>query len=101
MEDSLGAVTSREQIVHTVLILVVMEDSLGAEYNPYGYCGIAVVLILVVMEDSLGGGVRSAGGEDFLDVLILVVMEDSLGGNATRIPSRFRSLRLNPCCYGR
>ena len=61
-------------------------------------CVVGVVLILVVMEDSLG-----LYEENIFfrrrDVLILVVMEDSLGlgsnGNKRVCTS------LNPCCNGR
>ena len=62
-----------------VLILVVMEDSLG---RPYYYCCwqyLFPVLILVVMEDSLGQQFRELLNQQSARVLILVVMEDSLG----------------------
>ena len=55
-----------------------MEDSLGLHPGLLGSLGYRV-LILVVMEDSLGptrGGDRNGADSH---VLILVVMEDSLG----------------------
>ena len=83
-----------------VLILVVMEDSLG----PGNFYTVVVnteeVLILVVMEDSLGHrGLRTALLNS-KSVLILVVMEDSLGqGNKERLNREGDC--LNPCCNGR
>ena len=54
MEDSLG---HKEKLIallgSTVLILVVMEDSLGPLLGG-AFSGVTLVLILVVMEDSLG-----------------------------------------------
>ena len=55
-----------------------MEDSLGrSHWSRYGnrWC----VLILVVMEDSLGPRELISERHSDEDVLILVVMEDSLG----------------------
>ena len=57
-----------------VLILVVMEDSLGRPENAL-YTFVKVVLILVVMEDSLG-----PSGKAHMHALML---------------------SLNPCCNGR
>ena len=79
MEDSLG----RRTVLATwgmrnVLILVVMEDSLGLSIFLSVLCKRTWVLILVVMEDSLGRKTKELkNGRNF--VLILVVMEDSLG----------------------
>ncbi len=73
--------SSQERIsmqIHTVLILVLMEDALG------GYIVILLryiigVLILVLMEDALG--VKTTMDDIILEylVLILVLMEDALG----------------------
>ena len=75
-----------------------MEDSLG----PYCVCPVSAsmgVLILVVMEDSLGLPVWALCV--FLhEVLILVVMEDSLGRKNCPVSEKIR-LSLNPCCNGR
>ena len=62
----------------TVLILVVVEDSLGAGRRKAGEFS-AWVLILVVVEDSLGGYEKDAVWLAWCLVLILVVVEDSLG----------------------
>ena len=55
MEDSLGRLLAQLETVKrdTVLILVVMEDSLGQHFAVL-FLKTADVLILVVMEDSLG-----------------------------------------------
>ncbi len=103
MEDALGV----KRALHgyelwDVLILVLMEDALGAiasklpksslhGLNPCfnGRCTRSsherpflspsnMVLILVLMEDALGGG-RSSGTQPLSEVLILVLMEDALG----------------------
>ena len=80
MEDSLGPDGSiAKHISVVVLILVVMEDSLGLLTWTQRCRNLRAVLILVVMEDSLG--LKFDDGEIFsvCNVLILVVMEDSLG----------------------
>ena len=57
VEDSLGVSQQNRQSHYSsiVLILVVVEDSLG-ELSRRATCGIREVLILVVVEDSLGEG---------------------------------------------
>ena len=76
-----------------------MEDSLGLGMSPRVSTQRRVVLILVVMEDSLGPKERNIAKVQ-ASVLILVVMEDSLGrilqGSLVRNTSG-----LNPCCNGR
>ena len=42
-----------------------------------------VVLILVLMEDTLGAGIKKTRVEDPKNVLILVLMEDTLGVQVT------------------
>ena len=60
----------------------------------------SMVLILVVVEDSLGGENSSTKLPVFTQVLILVVVEDSLGDGL--ISARAIGGRgLNPCCCGR
>ena len=60
---------------------------------------IAVVLILIVMEDTLGDRRRERYAEEFL-VLILIVMEDTLGVQVS-ISIANSMLSLNPYCCGR
>ena len=63
----------------TVLILVLMEDTLG-EWESY-LDGMAIqVLILVLMEDTLGDNQAMDRNIRQRNVLILVLMEDTLGG---------------------
>ncbi len=62
----------------TVLILVLVEDGLGARLasaNDKRY----VVLILVLVEDGLGA-TKIGSFKHSLEVLILVLVEDGLGG---------------------
>ena len=81
MEDSLGELflCAVEVCFGGVLILVLVEDSLGASNgmgNRRVHC--PPVLILVLVEDSLGG-VRITTQAESKVVLILVLAEDSLG----------------------
>ena len=76
-----------------------MEDSLGHPHPCGGMQEDVEVLILVVMEDSLGLYVRLRQMVAVW-VLILVVMEDSLGPGMTYDSEQFREC-LNPCCNGR
>ena len=81
MEDSLGRCRQRLSLgpqAKPVLILVVMEDSLGQGYELSCWISLMNVLILVVMEDSLGH-LKKQEDTEYEIVLILVVMEDSLG----------------------
>ena len=61
-----------------VLILVVVEDALGATSLGAEESS-DIVLILVVVEDALGEN-QSKRIMNYFDVLILVVVEDALGG---------------------
>ena len=104
MENTLGVLLRlRQWLSRNVLILVLMEDTLGA-IIPTLCVGLAVVLILVLMEDTLGeininhkkqryeslnpcsNGRYSRSliffyyGKETSYVLILVLMEDTLGG---------------------
>ena len=65
MEDTLGgnALSSYEETVDDVLILVLMEDTLGA-IIPAISIGLAIVLILVLMEDTLGDCDLTIGNAD-------------------------------------
>ena len=76
-----------------------MEDSLGGDLGECACRGEAV-LILVVVEDSLGDDLHLYIKSFLEDVLILVVVEDSLGGNVC-MPLSSQRGRLNPCCCGR
>ena len=77
MEDTLGDPLLAGSFVNTtVLILVLMEDTLGAQRLQL-VSGIKV-LILVLMEDTLGVNNKSYKFGS-IDVLILVLMEDTLG----------------------
>ena len=60
-----------------VLILVLMEDTLGERHRAVRQ-RIGGVLILVLMEDTLGDK-QELAKEIELQVLILVLMEDTLG----------------------
>ena len=64
--------------VDKVLILVLMEDTLGVGIELEGQDRKPGVLILVLMEDTLGASWESEI-RDLLKVLILVLMEDTLG----------------------
>ena len=79
MEDTLGEnlVNTESFKAVTVLILVLMEDTLGVSFFvPTGI--FSHVLILVLMEDTLGVSFFVPTGI-FSHVLILVLMEDTLG----------------------
>ena len=79
MEDTLGEnlVNTESFKAVTVLILVLMEDTLGVSFFvPTGI--FSHVLILVLMEDTLGE-VKYTDNSNFFFVLILVLMEDTLG----------------------
>ena len=55
MEDTLGAIKIKNRkSAETVLILVLMEDTLGALSSTFIFIIISLVLILVLMEDTLG-----------------------------------------------
>ena len=56
MEDTLGDLNQviSHLLFNLVLILVLMEDTLG-EFVPSTYTPVGRVLILVLMEDTLGG----------------------------------------------
>ena len=64
--------------IESVLILVLMEDALGARSNRYHCLLRKHVLILVLMEDALGGP-KACSSQQIIMVLILVLMEDALG----------------------
>ena len=57
-----------------------MEDTLGVQEKPLRSSMIELVLILVLMEDTLGAIPGSSNSYVGI-VLILVLMEDTLGGN--------------------
>ena len=80
MEDTLGAimVTIREHLSRGVLILVLMEDTLGDQVIEQLVKN-GAVLILVLMEDTLGESTFQEVLIKILQVLILVLMEDTLG----------------------
>ena len=63
-------------MLYLVLILVLMEDTLGVNILPKATY-VSVVLILVLMEDTLG--VTTIREHLSKGVLILVLMEDTLG----------------------
>ena len=58
------------------------------------------VLILVVVEDGLGASFSISIIIIFIIVLILVVVEDGLGGVGFEFYGTFKN-GLNPCCSGR
>ncbi len=62
MEDTLGVMTTiREHLSKGVLILVLMEDTLGATSRALVSRATLSVLILVLMEDTLGGKYLNCG----------------------------------------
>ena len=100
MEDTLGVHWPDTQgSSQWVLILVLMEDTLGV--NQYrGLWKSFTVLILVLMEDTLGG--RKGTLESWkICVLILVLMEDTLGATLLRTANFSSRIGLNPCFNGR
>ena len=76
-----------------------MEDTLGA-INQHVKELYKRVLILVLMEDTLGGGQDPVTRALCKVVLILVLMEDTLGAKAF-LPDRNNLRSLNPCFNGR
>ena len=72
------AYNQRNYFKKWVLILVLMEDTLGGIKKSSGRRSKNLVLILVLMEDTLGVLVDYLKREILL-VLILVLMEDTLG----------------------
>ena len=84
VEDGLGALvlSAAKAAGRTVLILVLMEDGLGVfPDKSFREMVVPVVLILVLMEDGLGGPSKPATDAVKTTVLILVLMEDGLGVN--------------------
>ena len=80
MEDTLGAsISIRMSAYRYVLILVLMEDTLGECCGLPGLSRIPRVLILVLMEDTLGEDNYVSVSLSLDKVLILVLMEDTLG----------------------
>ena len=76
-----------------------MEDTLGVHRTTPPPFSLSQVLILVLMEDTLGEKIRKLF--DFHNlVLILVLMEDTLGGVNHNIELN-EPKRLNPCFNGR
>ena len=76
-----------------------MEDTLGGYYSRVNQSVDCDVLILVLMEDTLGDVIESlikAGAK----VLILVLMEDTLGVEHDTIINHIVN-GLNPCFNGR
>ncbi len=62
----------------TVLILVLVEHTLGVVLVVLVLAGVTV-LILVLVEHTLGGYIREAGRTGYPEVLILVLVEHTLG----------------------
>ena len=80
VEDGLGAVWDVQvRRFGTVLILVLVEDGLGAHQQWKQILHSTRVLILVLVEDGLGVGRLF---EAYKEVLILVLVEDGLGAPA-------------------
>ena len=99
MEDGLGddSVKFDEEKEEEVLILVLVEDGLGA-LTRVATNLMHLVLILVLVEDGLGGAISQRGKRGEI-VLILVLVEDGLGATPPA-PTLFAAGRLNPCFSG-
>ena len=100
MEDTLREPTFTVVITayFIVLILVLMEDTLRVLKNIA--TKVTAVLILVLMEDTLREE-RKPGLRSLISkVLILVLMEDTLRAFSI-IPVSEEMIRLNPCFNGR
>ena len=63
-----------------VLILILMEDTLGVLLRNMAQSMPQLVLILILMEDTLGAVQSKNERNQNLSVLILILMEDTLGG---------------------
>ena len=78
-----------------------MEDTLGVDKPVRGYVGQDDVLILVLMEDTLGVSIIDRSNLP-ITVLILVLMEDTLGEQDLRILyfrgfDNNKTYQLSPC----
>ena len=82
-----------------VLILVLVEDGLGACINRCYDDMQVMVLILVLVEDGLGVAQPSTKGEKGGIVLILVLVEDGLGAPPEKTAATTFG-GLNPCFSG-
>ena len=74
------------EAIRTVLILVLVEDGLGAAFLFSLHSLFLFVLILVLVEDGLGDAALTVKGASFTTVLILVLVEDGLGAYSTLLP---------------